>query len=81
MLLGPEKTPVVGGLFSWWAIPGLDRLTHPSWSRFLWWDRGWVWWWLWWVGVWWCVECCIVDASIFFVSGFVVCGVCCGEVL
>ena len=26
------------------------------------------------VGVWWCVECCIVDASIyFFVSGFVVC--------
>ena len=34
MLLGPEKTPVVGGLFSWWAIPGLDRLTHPSWSRF-----------------------------------------------
>ena len=24
-------------------------------------------------GVWWCVECCIVDASIFFVSGFVVC--------
>jgi len=25
-----------------------------------------VWWWLWWAGVWWCVECCIVDASILF---------------
>jgi hypothetical protein len=28
-LLGPERTPCfVGGGFSWWAAPGLDRLTH-----------------------------------------------------
>ena len=66
MLLGPEKTPV-GGVFLV-AMSGLDRLTHPPLLLL-----GWVWWWLWWVGVWWCVECCIVDASIFFVSGFVVC--------
>ena len=51
------------------AASGLDRLTHPGVSLV-----GLVgvvvvvg------VGVWWCVECCIVDASIFFVSGFVVC--------
>jgi hypothetical protein len=25
-----------------------------------------------WVGVWWCVECCIVDASILFCVVFVV---------
>ena len=30
MLLGPEKTPAGGGLFSWLAVPGLDRLTHSS---------------------------------------------------
>ena len=60
-LLGPERTPAVG----WWgflvvAAPGLDRLTHrlPCWGV-------WVWWWCGGFGVWWCVECCIVDASIF----------------
>ena len=29
MLLGPEKTPAVGGVFLGEAAPGLDRLTHP----------------------------------------------------
>jgi hypothetical protein len=53
----------VGGLFFLVAAPGLDRLTHPRvWGTSV--SVG-VWWWLWWVGVWWCVECCIVDASIF----------------
>jgi hypothetical protein len=59
MLLGPEETPV--GCFSW-AAPGLDCLTHLDVCVFF--VGWWVWWWLWWVGVWWCVECCIVDASI-----------------
>ena len=59
-LLGPEKTSG-----RWWvfflAMSGLDRLTHPLCEPV-------------WLGgcgggcggfgVWWCVECCIVDASI-----------------
>ena len=40
--------------FSWWLLPA--RSPNAPVVR--------VWWWLWWVGVWWCVECCIVDASI-----------------
>jgi hypothetical protein len=65
MLLGPEKTPVWG--FLGVAAPGPDCLTH---SLVLLWGGcgggcgG--------FGVWWCVECCIVDASILLVSGFVV---------
>ena len=62
----------VGGLFFLVAAPGLDRLTHPLGAPLL----GWVG-----VvvvvvgfGVWWCVECCIVDASIFFCVWF--CGLC-----
>ena len=47
------------------AASGLGRLTHPVCCVGVVVVVG--------VGVWWCVECCIVDASIFFVSGFVVC--------
>jgi hypothetical protein len=71
-LLGPEETPCrLVGVFLV-PLPALDRLTHPVARACV--ARacvgvvvvvG--------VGVWWCVECCIVDASIFFVSGFVVC--------
>ena len=75
MLLGPEETPAVGWGFLGVAVPGPDRLTHSC-GRLLW--AWWVWWWLWWVGVWWCVECCIVDASILLC---LVCGLFCGEVL
>ena len=72
-LLGPEKTSCrLVGCFFWWPLPARDRLTHPVGAPLL----GWVG-----VvvvvvgfGVWWCVECCIVDASIFFCVWF--CGLC-----
>ena len=54
MLLGPEEIPVGWGFLGGCSWPGLSN------ALCCW----WVWWWLWWVGVWWCVECCIVDASI-----------------
>ena len=63
-LLGPEETPCrLVGVFLV-PLPALDRLTHPVARACV--ARacvgvvvvvG--------VGVWWCVECCIVDASIF----------------
>ena len=56
----------VGGLFFLVAAPGLDRLTHPCVGVVV-------------VvvgfGVWWCVECCIVDASIYFFCVWF-CGLC-----
>jgi hypothetical protein len=55
---------------SFLAAPGLDRLTHPmTWvlARVVGCGGG-----CGWVGVWWCVECCIVDASILFCVVFVV---------
>ena len=62
-LLGPEETPCrLVGVFLV-PLPALDRLTHPVARACV--ARacvgvvvvvG--------VGVWWCVECCIVDASI-----------------
>ena len=71
-LLGPEKTSA-----GWWVVFSGGR-SRPGPSNA---SRGCPL--LGWVGVvvvvvgfgvWWCVECCIVDASIyFFVSGFVVC--------
>ena len=48
------------GLFSLVAVPGLDRLTRPPiFSVVVGGCGGGCG-----VGVWWCVECCIVDASI-----------------
>ena len=51
------------------AASGLGRLTHPVCCVGVVVVVG--------VGVWWCVECCIVDASIFFVSGLWFVRVCC----
>jgi hypothetical protein len=70
-LLGPEETPVGGVFFSGcsWLGPsnafggfaGCDDLWVVGCGG----GCGWV-------GVWWCVECCIVDASILFCVVFVV---------
>jgi hypothetical protein len=56
-LLGPEETSA-----GWWGFLGWPSLGSGHLTRS--WLFVGVWWWLWWVGVWWCVECCIVDASI-----------------
>ena len=60
-LLGPEKTSPVGGWFSLVAVSGPGP-SNASRGGALWFGGcgggcgG--------FGVWWCVECCIVDASI-----------------
>jgi len=69
---GGGGSPCGGGVVV--AVPGLAVERIPVW----------VWWW-WGVGVWWCVECCIVDASILLIvvwfSVVLVCGCgCCGVV-
>ena len=55
-LLGPEETSACRVVFSGRPFPGLGRLTH-SWLLVGVVVVGGL-------GVWWCVECCIVDASI-----------------
>ena len=65
-LLGPEKTSGCWWMFLWPAVLGPDRLTHSLCGGCGGGCGG--------FGVWWCVECCIVDASIFFCVWF--CGLC-----
>jgi hypothetical protein len=61
-LLGPEETSAGWWLFFLVAALGLGRLTHPCVGTVV---SGGCGGGCGGFGVWWCVECCIVDASIF----------------